>query len=213
MRSMLVWLMVLSGGLFVAVKADAAPCRTAELFATDRTAVSTEPDTAPDGLQPFAAQAGRTLADSGEAVTGSTPLVGVSWSLALQRVTYERSREFHVCGPGEPTLHAAADALRRRFHQDAVLTFEYLPRQQPGAGAVLITVPGVGVAQFRDALVADPVAHTQLPDGSITDDHTLILVADDGDLDAARRLVGEAGGNWNAARVASGRREVVASQS
>ncbi len=213
MRSVLVWLMVLSGGVFTAAETRADPCRPVELFATDRTAVSTEPDTAPDGLQPFAAQAGRTLADRGEAVTGSTPLEGVSWSPALQRVTYERSREFHLCDPGEPTLHAAAEALRRQFHQNAVLTFAYLPPHAPGADAVIITAPGIDVAPLRDALLADPVARSRLPDGSITDDHTLILIAGDADLDAdldaARRLVGEAGGNWDAATVAYGARDVV----
>jgi hypothetical protein len=209
-RSVLVWLVVLSGGVFVAAEARAAPCQPAELFATDNTAVSTDPDALQDGLGLFEVRAGSTIARHGEAVTGSALLDGVSWSPVLQRVTYERAREFHLCGPGEPALHAAAEALRRQFDQDAVLTFGYLPPHAPEADAVIITVPGVDVAHFRDALVADPVAHTRLPDGSITTDHTLILVAGHGDLDIARRLVGEAGGSWDAATIAPGTREVVA---
>jgi len=37
----------------------------------------------------------------------------------------------------------------------------------------------------------------------------LILVAGDGDLDLARRLVTGAGGKWDAATIAYGRREFV----
>jgi hypothetical protein len=37
----------------------------------------------------------------------------------------------------------------------------------------------------------------------------LILIADNGDLDVARRLVGEAGGSWNTATVAYGKCEFV----
>lgn len=212
MRSVLVWLMVLLGGVFPAAapaRGDLPNCRSAELFATDNTAVVTDPDAPRDGLQLFEIQASLTIAQNGAAVTGSTLLDGVSWSPRLQRVTYERARQFHLCGT-DGSLRAAAEALRRRFNQDAVLTFDYLPQRAPGADAVVITVPGVGVPRFRDALVADADAHTRLPGGSVTTDHTLILVAATDDLATARRLIGEAGGNWNTATIAHGRRELVA---
>lgn len=211
MRSVLVWLMVLSGGVFpAAIPANgyADPCQPAELFATDNTAVITDPAAPQDGLQFFETQADLTIAQNGATVTGSTLLVGVSWSPELGRATYERSREFHLCGAHE-SVHAAAAALRRQFNQQEVLTFEYLPQYAPDAGAVIITVPRVDVAHFRDALSADPAAHARMPDASVTTDHTLILLAGNGDVEVARRLVGEAGGDWNAATTAYGRSEFV----
>lgn len=193
MRSVLVWLMVLFCATFSA-PARAEPCQPAELFVAD-----TEPL--------FEAQATATIALSGAAVTGSTPLDGVYWSDALQRSTRERSFEFHLCG-ADGASHRAAEALRRRFDQEAVLAFDYLP---PRAGdAVMIAVPGVDIARFGDALAADPVARHRIRGGSVTTtDRTLILVAGNDDLDVARRLVGEAGGNWDAATIAYGRREFV----
>jgi hypothetical protein len=201
MRSVLVWLMMLLGSAFVAeipAKADAGPCHPAELFATDNT----------DPL--FEIQADVTITLNGATVTGSTPLDGVYWSNALQQTSYERSREFHLCGDAEPTLHTAAEALRRQFNQEAVLTFDYLPQHAPSANAVTINVPDVDITRFRDAFVADPAAHQRLRGGSVaTNDRTLILVADNGDLEVARRLIIESGGNWNAATIAYGKREFV----
>jgi len=40
-------------------------------------------------------------------------------------------------------------------------------------------------------------------------DHTLILIAGNDDRDVARRLITDAGGNWNAAGIAYGRSEFV----
>jgi len=201
MRSVLVWLMVLLGSAFVAgtpAEADASPCRPAELFAADNT----------DPL--FEMQADLTIAQSGAAVTGSTLVDGVFWSDELQQTTYERSREFHLCGADEPMLHNAAAALRRQFNQEAVLTFDYLPQHAPAANAITITVPDIDIARFRDAFVADSAAHHRLHGGSVTTtDHTLILVVGNDDLDVAGRLIGAAGGNWDAATIAYGKREFV----
>lgn len=211
MRSVLLWLMVLTGGIFSAAMpatGHADDCPAAELFATDNTAVITDPGALQDGLQLFETQADLTITQNGATVTGSTLLDGVSWSLPLQRTTYERSRDFHLCGADE-SVHTAAAALRRQFDQQAVLTFEYLPRATPEADAVLITVPGVDVAHFGDALAVDPAARARLPDGSVTTDHALILIAGNGDVEVARQLVGEAGGDWDAATIAYGRSEVV----
>lgn len=193
MRSVLVWLMVLFCATFPA-PARAEPCQRAELFATDT-----------DPL--FEAQATVTIALSGAAVTGSTPLDGVYWSSALQRSAPERSLEFHLCGGSS---HTAAEALRRQFDQEAVLTFDYLPQHAPHEDAFMVAVPGVDIVRFGDALAADPVARDRIRGGSVTaTDHTLILVVRNDDRDVARRLVAEAGGNWNAAAIAYGRSEFV----
>lgn len=198
MRSMPVWLMVLSGGIFSAATpatVGAEPCHSAELFAAD----------SPDPL--FELHAGAAIALNGASLTGSTPLDGVFWSPQLQRITVERSREFHLCAD-EGSLHTAAEVLRREFDQEAVLTFDYLPQDAPAANAVLIDVPVVDVARFRDVLAADPAAGRRLRGGSVTiTDHTLILVAGNDDRDVARRVVGEAGGNWDIADIAYGRSE------
>jgi hypothetical protein len=91
-----------------------------------------------------------------------------------------------------------------------VLTFDYLPQNAPQQDAIIIAVPDVDIARFGDALVADPTARNRLRGGSVTTtDHTLILVAGDDDLDLARRLVGEAGGSWDTATIAYGKREFV----
>ncbi|WP_241520395.1 hypothetical protein [Mycobacterium paraense] len=193
MRSVLVWLMVLFCCTFPA-PARAEPCQRAELFAADTGPL-------------FAAQATATIALSGAAVTGSTPLDGVYWSNALQRGTGERSLEIHLCGGSS---HTAAEALRHQFDQEAVLAFDYLPQHAQDEDAMLVAVPDVDIARFSDALAADPAARDRIRGGSVTTtDHTLILVAGDGDQDVARRLVGEAGGNWDAATIDYGRREFV----
>jgi hypothetical protein len=200
MRSVLVWLMVLSGGAFTPTapaRGDVPDCRPAELFATDNT----------DPL--FETQADVTTALNGASVTGSIPLDGVYWSGALQQSVYERSREFHLCG-ADGSLHTAAEALRRQFNQETVLTFDYLPQHAPEEDAIMIAVPDVDINRFRDAFAADSAAHHRLRGGSITTtDRTLILVAGNGDLDVARRLVADAGGSWEAATIAYGRREFV----
>src|ERR1700729_1888192 len=107
MRSVLVWLVVSSGGVFgpetPAIPAPA--CRPAELFATDNTAIVTDPDQPQDGPGLFEIQADLTIIQNGATVTGSTLLDGAYWSNELHQITYERSREFHLCSPGEPTLH------------------------------------------------------------------------------------------------------------
>lgn len=199
MRSVLVWPMVLFCHLVAPHSpALAGPCRPAELFVTDT----------PDPL--FEAHAGATLRNHGVTVTGSTPLDGVYWSPARGRPTFERSHEFHLCGADESVLHTAAEALRRQFDQESVLTFDYLPPRDHGDNAVLVTVPNMDIGRLGDALAADPAARTRLRGGSVTTtDHTLSLVVAEGDREIARRLVDEAGGSWDAAAIADGRREFV----
>jgi hypothetical protein len=195
MRSVLVGLMMLSGGVFVPVT-PAPACHPAELVIADNT----------DPL--FEIQADVTILENGAAATGSTPLDGVYWSTRLQQNTDERSREFHLCSPDASTLHTLAEALRRQFDQEAVLTFDYLPEH--AANAIAVTVPDIDLVRFRDAFASDAAAHRRLRGGSITTtDHTLILITVTDDLDVARRLVTEAGGSWDAATIAYGRREFV----
>jgi hypothetical protein len=200
MRSVLVWLMVLSGSVFVPAKLPTGPgptCHPAELFVTDNA----------DPL--FEIQADVTIAQNGVVATGSTPLDGVYWSTGLGQITDERSREFHLCSPDEPTLHTLAEALRRQFNQEAVLTFDYVQQDAPEANAASVSVPDVDFAHFRAAFVPDSAAHRRLQGGSVTTDHTLILITATGDLNDARRLVAAAGGSWDAATIAYGRREFV----
>ncbi|RFZ45703.1 hypothetical protein [Mycobacterium marinum] len=187
-------------------------CRPAEIFATNNTAVSTDPDSSQshDQLQLFEMQAATTIAQNGAAMTGSRLVNGVLWSDELHQNTYERSREFHVCVVDAPTLHNVAEALRNQFDQGSVLTFEYLPQGAPAANAFTIDVPDIDAPRLGQALMADAVARDRLLGGSITtDDHTLILAAGNDDVDIARRLVNEAGGCWRAATITYGRRELV----
>jgi hypothetical protein len=203
MRSMLVWPVVCIGACFVVATAppttaDELPCHPAELFITD------------DESPLFELQADVTIALNAAVVTGSTPVDGAFWSEGLQRTNFERARQCHLCVVDEPTLHHAAVALGRQFDQQAVLTFDYLPENAAEANAITITVPGIDVARFDDAFVADSAAHHRLLGGSVTTtDRTLILVAGRSDLDIARRLVTEAGGCWDDATIAYGRREFV----
>jgi hypothetical protein len=194
MRSVLVGLLVLFGITFSA-QSQAAPCHPAEFFVTDTT----------DPL--FETQADVTITLGGVAVTGSTPLDGVYWSATAQRLSYERSREFHLCADDPSTLRSAAEALRRTFGQESVLSFDY---QAPDPNAVLIAVPDVDITRLGAALTADPTARTRLRGGSVTaTDHTLILVADRADRELAHRLVSAAGGDWNTAEIVYGTREFV----
>lgn len=197
--------------------ADAGTCQpgeqsspNAELFTTENTVAITDPDASQlnDGLELFELQAEATISQYGATVTGSTLAEGVFWSDESQQTSYERAREFHLCGVDEPTLHTLAEALRRQFNQESVLTFDYLPHNASDATAVTIDVPNIDIASFRAAFLADSAAHSHLRGGSVTTtDHTLILVTDSGDLDIAHRLVDEAGGDWNTATIAYGKRE------
>lgn len=203
----LVWLLI-AGGTAVApgsANAESDVCHPAELFATD----NSDPGDL-DELRLFELQADATLALNGTPVTGSTLLDGVFWSDEMQRVTTERARQFHLCVAGEPALHAAAEALRRRFNQQAVLTFDYLPEDASESQAAIITVPGVEFARFRDAFVADTAAHHRLLGGSVTAvEPTLVLIAPRGDLEITRRLVEASGGDWATAGIGYGDREFV----
>lgn len=202
---LLVWLLIAGSTAVTPGSANAEPnsCHPAELFATDNSA-------GPDELQLFEREAETTLALNHAPVTGSVLVDGVFWSDDIQQVTVERARQFHLCVVDEPALHAAAEALHRQFNQQAVLTFEYLTEDACDSPATIITVPGIDFARFRDAFIADEAAHHQLLGGSVTAaEPTLILVTRTGDLEIARRLVEESGGDWPTAVIAYGDREFV----
>jgi hypothetical protein len=183
----------------------------AEIYATDNTAIITDPDDPrlQDRLELFELQADATILSNSALPVGSTLVDGVFWSSELQRTTYERSREFHLLCVDALALHAIASQIREQFRQDSVLAFEYLPQGAPGADAVTVEVPGVDVDRFREALATDPVARTRLVGGSVTEQHTLILVADVADLSIVRALAIRAGGQAGATAVRHGRREFV----
>lgn len=197
MRSMLMWLLACSGIYNAVTTAPSATagttCHSAEIYLAD------------DESPLFELAADLTIASTGAAVTGSTPVAGVFWSERLQQATSEDARQFHLCVTDGTGLHAAAEAVRHRFDQQAVLTFDY----QSVPDAFTVTVPDVDFARFHAAFLADPAARIRLEGGSVTADRTLILVVGGDDLDLARRLAQAAGGDWTQATLESGDRELV----
>jgi hypothetical protein len=189
---------------------DPSPPR-AELFATTNTAVITDADDPRlrDRLELFELQVDATILANAAVPTGSTLIDGVSWSAGRHQLTYERSREFHLSCVDESELHSIADQVRQQFLQGSVLTFRQLPHDAPEADAVTVEVPDADASRLYAALAGDPLARDRLGGGSVTEDHTLILVADIADLGVARRLAVESGGQPGAATVRYGRREFV----
>jgi hypothetical protein len=162
----------------------------AQVFATPNTAVITDPGDPRlrTRLTGFERDVRGIIRANGATAGGSTLLDGVFWSAKLQMATYERSREFDVTKAGVDGLHRIADAIRRRYHQESVLTFEYLSRTSPRADAVEIEVQGVDVRHLHDALLADPAARDHLVGGSVTEAGRLVLVTTVRDLALARRF-------------------------
>jgi hypothetical protein len=183
----------------------------ADLFATTNTAVITDTDDPRlrDRLELFELQVDTTVLANAAVATGSTLVDGVAWSAERRQLTYERSRDFHLSCVDEFELHRIADQVRQQFLQQSVLTFRQLPRDAPGVDAVAVEVPDVDTSRLYAALAGDPVARDRLGGGSVTEDHTLILVADIADLGLARRLAAEAVGQPQAATLRYGRREFV----
>jgi hypothetical protein len=178
--------------------ADAAALAQAQIFATNNTAIITDPadPRLNDRLVRFAQQVRRIIREGGAAPRGSTLLNGVFWSEDLRQTTYERSREFDVNRTDPIELHHIAELIRKQFDQESVLTFESLPRMSPRVDAIEVEIPGLNVQRLHDGLVADPVARDHLQGGSVTLDGTLILVAALADLELVRDFVTELGGDW-----------------
>jgi len=183
----------------------------AEIFATNNTAVITDPDDPrlDDRLRGFERKVERIIDHGGGQPRGSQLLDGVFFSSELQTTTFERSRDFDVdrVTPGE--LHDIADRIRRRFDQQSVLTFDYPERPTDAIDAVEVEVPGLDAQRLRDGLLADAEARERLFGGSVTLDGRLVLIAAREDLGLVRRFVTDIGGDFDAASIRLGRREFV----
>ncbi|MEV6199742.1 hypothetical protein AB0M64_07185 [Streptomyces sp. NPDC051771] len=191
--------------------ADGACRAEAEIFATDNTAIITDPadprlDTR---LVRFDHEVRRILRAHGARPGASTLLEGVFWSSDLQRATYERSREFDVDGVGRDGLRHVAGVIAKRYRQESVLTFRCLPRTDPETDAVRIQADGVTSTRLHDALLADPQARERLGGGSTTLDDQLILVAPLADLALARKFTKDLGVDWNTVETRYGDEEFV----
>ncbi|MFF1508687.1 hypothetical protein [Streptomyces sp. NPDC058326] len=186
-------------------------CPAAEIFATDNTAIITDPDDPrlSTRLTRFDHEVRAIIRAHGARPRSSTLLDGVFWSEELRQATYERSRAFDVERVGRDGLRHLAGVIAKEYDQEAVLTFRCLPRTSPETDAVEIEVPGVGASGLREALVADPEAREKLGGGSVTLDGRLVLVAPVADLPLARRFTAALGADWNEAQVRYGDREFV----
>jgi hypothetical protein len=193
----------------LAVAAPAASASDAEIFATNNTAVITDPadPRLRDELKGFARQVERIIADGGGAPRGSELLDGVFAS--DQGTTFERSRRFDVDHVSEEELHTIADTVRARFHQQSVLTFDRLPANSDEVDSLLLDVPHVTAAALRQGLRDDAQARERLVGGSVTQDERLLLVASFGDGEFARAFAKKIGGNLKRAKTTFGKREFV----
>lgn len=184
----------------------------AEIFATDNTAVITDPGDPRlnTRLNRFACDVRATIRAQGADPEASTLLDGVFWSSDLQSATYERSREFDVDDVTSAQLRDIAETVRKQYRQESVLTFEYLPADASGADALIAEVPGFDVQRLHDALLADSEARDTLYGGSVTvRGGKLVLVASRADEGVVRDFVGRLGGDWSQAEVHYGAREFV----
>ncbi|MFB7586885.1 hypothetical protein [Streptomyces sp. NPDC056169] len=184
---------------------------TAEVFATDNTAIITDPDDPrlDTRLTRFGHEVRAIIRAHGARPGASELLDGVFWSTELRQATYERSREFDVNRVGRDGLHHIAGVIAKQYDQESVLTFRCLPRTSPETDAVEIEVPGVTSGDLRAALLADAEARERLGGGSVTLDGRLILIAPVADLALARTFTTALGADWNEAQVRYGDREFV----
>jgi hypothetical protein len=197
-----------------AAAADGAGQRLpdAEIFATNNTAVITDPGDPrlQDPLTGFARQVERLVERGGGKPRGSELLDGVFFSSERGTTTFERSRVFDVDRVADDELHAIADSIRARFAQESVLTFDYLPAADAEADAIELEVPGVTAQALRAGLLADETARDQLFGGSVTQDGRLRLVADRADAELARSFAADIGGDVDRARTHYGECEFIA---
>jgi hypothetical protein len=193
----------------LAVAAPVASASDAEIFATNNTAVITDPadPRLKDELKGFARQVERIIADGGGAPRGSELLDGVFADGAT--TTFERSRRFAVDDVSDDELHTIADTVRARFQQQSVLTFDKLPAGSEKVDGVLLDVPDVTADDLRKGLLADTEARERLFGGSVTQDEHLLLVASLADADFARGFAKKLGGNLKRAKTKYGKREFV----
>ncbi len=167
----------------------------AEIFATNNTAVITDPaDPRLDKpLNGFAHKVTRMIWQGGGVPRGSQLLDGVFFSSDLNTTTFERSRDFDVDHVTDTELASIAEQVRVRFEQQSVLTFDYLPAASPDVDGVELEVPGVAADDLRQGLLDDQVAREALFGGSVTQDGRLLLVADLGNAELAREFAEKIG--------------------
>jgi Ca2+-binding RTX toxin-like protein len=188
----------------LAVAAPAAAAHDAEIFATNNTAVITDPKDPrlKDRLERFARGVERIIDDGGARPRGSELLDGV---FAGDALTFERSRRFDVDRVSKTELHDIAETVRRRFLQQSVLTFD----PDGPVDAIELEVPGVSAKDLREGLQDDPEAAGRLFGGSVTLDRHLILVAALEDAKLARSFAKQIGGDLRRAKTRYGDREFV----
>ncbi|MFJ8311383.1 MULTISPECIES: hypothetical protein [unclassified Streptomyces] len=186
-------------------------CPTAEIFATNNTAIITDPadPRLKTRLTRFDHEVRGIIHANGARPGASKLLDGVFWSGDLKRATYERSREFDVNKVGRDGLHHIAGVIAKQYHQESVLTFRCLPRTSPETDAVEVQAPGVSATKLHDALLANPEARDELGGGSVTLDGRLVLIAPIADLPLAQKFTKTLGVDWNTAQVRYGNEEFV----
>ncbi|WP_412075038.1 hypothetical protein ACLF6K_02870 [Streptomyces xanthophaeus] len=206
-------MVVVAGAGTAEARPSARGCAaTAEIFATDNTAVITNPDDArlKTRLTRFEREVRGIIRTHGAQPGASTLLDGVFWSGDLNKATYERSREFDVNRVGPAGLRHIADVIRKDYQQESVLTFRCLARTSPDTDSVEIQAPVVSRTALHDALLADPEARDRLGGGSVTLGGKLILVAPLADLALAQKFTAGLGVDWKTAEVRYGDAEFVA---
>jgi RTX calcium-binding nonapeptide repeat (4 copies) len=194
--------------LAVAAPSAAAHSSDAEIFATDNTAVITDPDDPrlDDRLHGFAHRVTRIIDDGGGRPRGSQLLDGVFFG---DELTFERSRRFDVDNVSDAELHGIAETIRRRFLQQSVLTFDHLHPADRDVNAVELEVPGISARDLQQGLVDDQEARERLFGGSVTLDRRLLLVAALEDAQFARGFAKRIGGDLKRVRTSYGEREFV----
>ncbi|MFD5826838.1 hypothetical protein [Lentzea sp. NPDC060358] len=190
--------------------AAGAPLPLPEIFATNNTAIITDPadPRLEDRLVRFDREVRGIVRANGGVTTRSTLLDGAFWSGDQQRLTFERSRRFDVA-LGEDGLRHAASAIAERFRQESVLTFRFLPANSPEVDAVKVEVDGITARQLRQGLLDDTVAREKLGGGSVTLQDKAILIASVDDLPVVRAFVTGIGGDLRRAEVRRGTWEFV----
>ncbi|MEV6773256.1 hypothetical protein AB0N05_31940 [Nocardia sp. NPDC051030] len=184
---------------------------TAELFGTTNTATITDPadPRLNDSLTQFELEVNLTAAMELGLTVHSEPIDGVFWSEESQQITYEPSRRFELACTGRDNLCWIADDLRVRYNQEAVLGIEFLSADNERADGFEVRIPGVDRTRLHDALLADPTARDRLGGGSVTEDGTLILIADRSALTEAQSFVKGLGAQWDPSTVQYGDRQMV----